>query len=44
MKENISIRLDEDLVQQARDAAEKENRTLSNWIEWVVRKFFADQK
>jgi hypothetical protein len=36
MTVQISLRLDEDLVAQARKAAERENRSLANYVENVL--------
>lgn len=36
--DRINIRIDEELKQKVKDVAKKENRTLSNYIENVLRK------
>jgi len=40
----ISIRLEEDFIQELKDLAEQENRPLSNFIETVLKKHVAAHK
>jgi hypothetical protein len=37
MKQAITIRVEADLLQRAREVAERENRTLTNFIETVLK-------
>lgn len=37
-KKNFSFRFDKELIELARKQAEKENRTLTNWIETLIKK------
>jgi len=37
MKKPHTFRFDTDLIRKAHDQAEKENRTLTNWIETLIR-------
>lgn len=38
MKKSYSMRLDTELMEKAKKEADKENRTLTNWIETLIRK------
>ncbi|WP_207460438.1 hypothetical protein [Azospirillum sp. SYSU D00513] len=38
MKQDISFRLDEEILEAARAKAERENRTLTNYVEALVRR------
>ena len=40
----ISIRLEEDFIQELKELAEQENRPLSNFIETVLKKHVAERK
>ncbi len=42
-KKTVSVRLDEDLIAKIRALAEKENRSFSNLVETVLKKY-ADQQ
>ncbi|MBQ1264722.1 MAG: ribbon-helix-helix protein, CopG family [Oscillospiraceae bacterium] len=38
-KKTVSVRLDEDLIAKIRTLAEKENRSFSNLVETVLKKY-----
>lgn len=43
-KKVVSIRLDENLIEQLKEKADAENRPLSNLIETVLKRFIAENK
>jgi hypothetical protein len=44
MKQAITIRIDPELLENARKCAEQENRTLTNYIETALKERVADTK
>jgi len=43
-KKVVSVRLDEAVVEQLREIAQTQNRTLSNLIETVLKDYVSNQK
>ncbi len=43
-KKVVSVRLDENLLEQLKERAEAENRPLSNLIETVLKRFVSENK
>jgi metal-responsive CopG/Arc/MetJ family transcriptional regulator len=43
MKKRFSISLEEDILKQVQELAEKEGRNLSNMIEYIIRQYLADK-
>ena len=41
-KQVLSMRLDEDVIEELKRLAEQENRTLSNYIETLLKKHIKD--
>ena len=44
LKEKISITIDSDLLQQLREQAENDERSLSQYINLILRKYINDNK
>ena len=44
MKKPFTFRLDAELMEKARDEADKENRTLTNWIETLIKQRLSEKK
>lgn len=44
LKEKISVTLDSDLVVELKEMAEKDERSLSQYINLILRKFLRTQK
>ena len=43
-KKVVSIRLDEDLIQNFKEAAQKQNRSLSNLVETILKEYASKQQ
>jgi len=43
-KKVVSVRLDEEFIQKLRDIAEKQNRSLSNLVETVLKEYVSNQE
>lgn len=43
-KKVVSIRLDEDLIQNLKEAAQKQNRSLSNLVETILKEYASKQQ
>ena len=41
-KKVVSVRLDEEFIQKLRDIAEKQNRSLSNLVETVLKEYVSN--
>jgi len=42
-KQVVSCRLDEKIIEKLKEIAEKENRTLSNLMETILKKYLTEQ-
>lgn len=43
-KKVVSIRLDEDLIRNLKEAAQKQNRSLSNLVETILKEYASRQQ
>lgn len=44
LKNKVSITLDEDIIQQLKELAEKDDRSFSQYVNLILRNYLKDQK